>query len=207
MSLSAFFLVNFEHEHAETRRAGWIYLVATHLGVAFLIVLFALMSFHAGGTEFDAYGSLSGSGPVLTGVLFVLALVGFGTKAGLVPLHVWLPEAHAAAPSHVSALMSGVMIKMGVYGLLRTLTFLGPPPPWWGLTLAAAGAATAVIGIALASYQRDIKRVLAYSSVENIGLIVLALGVGLWGMAAGQPDRGTCSARPRRCSTSGTTPR
>jgi len=187
MSLSAFFLVTFEHEHAESRRAGWVYLVATHLGVAFLVALFAVLSFHAGGTEFGAYLRAPSAGPALAGVLFVLALVGFGTKAGLVPLHVWLPEAHAAAPSHVSALMSGVMIKMGVYGLLRTLTFIGPPPQWWGVTLAAAGAVTAVVGIALATYQRDIKRVLAYSSVENVGLIILALGVGLWGAAAGRP--------------------
>jgi hydrogenase-4 component B len=187
MSLSAFFLVTFEHEQGEVRRAGWVYLVATHLGVAFLIALFATLSFHTNGTEFEGYLQAPASGPGLAGVLFALALVGFGTKAGLVPLHVWLPEAHAAAPSQVSALMSGVMIKLGVYGLLRTLTFLGPPPTWWGLTLATAGGVTAVVGIALATYQRDIKRVLAYSSVENVGLIVLALGVGLWGMAAGRP--------------------
>jgi formate hydrogenlyase subunit 3/multisubunit Na+/H+ antiporter MnhD subunit len=187
MSLSAFFLVTFEHERAEARRAGWIYLVATHLGVALLVALFAVLSFHAGGTEFGAYLRAPGSWPGGAGALFALALVGFGTKAGLVPLHVWLPEAHAAAPSHVSALMSGVMIKMGVYGLLRTLTFLGAPPPWWGVALAALGGVTAVIGIALATYQRDIKRVLAYSSVENVGLIVLALGAGLWGAAVGRP--------------------
>jgi formate hydrogenlyase subunit 3/multisubunit Na+/H+ antiporter MnhD subunit len=186
MSLSAFFLVTFEHEQAEARRAGWVYLVATHLGVAFLVALFAVLSVHGEGTEFSAY-LRAPSTPGLAGLLFVLALVGFGTKAGLVPLHVWLPEAHAAAPSHVSALMSGVMIKMGVYGFLRTLTFLGPPPPWWGVTLATAGGVTAVVGIALAAYQRDIKRVLAYSSVENVGLIVLALGVGLWGAASGRP--------------------
>lgn len=186
MSLSAFFEVSFEHEQSETRRAGWVYLVATHVGVAFLVALFALLSFHAGGTEFGDYLRASIE-PALAGVLFVLALVGFGTKAGLAPLHVWLPEAHAAAPSHVSALMSGVMIKMGVYGLLRTLTFLGTPPPWWGVTLAVVGGTTAVVGIALATYQRDVKRVLAYSSVENVGLIVLALGVGLWGAADGRP--------------------
>jgi hydrogenase-4 component B len=186
MSLSAFFEVAFEHEQAETRRAGWVYLVATHVGVAFLVVLFALLGFNTGGTEFGDY-LRANIEPALAGILFVLALVGFGTKAGLVPLHVWLPEAHAAAPSHVSALMSGVMIKMGVYGLLRTLTFLGLPPPWWGVTLAVVGGTTAVVGIALATYQRDIKRVLAYSSVENVGLIVLALGVGLWGAADGRP--------------------
>lgn len=187
MSLSAFFLVSLEHDQAEARRAGWVYLIATHLGVAFLVALFAGLSFQAGSTEFGGYGHAPATGPALTGLLFVLALVGFGTKAGLVPLHVWLPEAHAAAPSHVSALMSGVMIKMGVYGLLRTLTFLGAPPAWWGAVLVTAGGVTAVVGIALAAYQRDIKRVLAYSSVENLGLIALALGVGLWGIATGRP--------------------
>src|SRR5207249_2031970 len=116
----------------------------------------------------------------VAGLIFVLALVGFGAKAGLVPLHVWLPEAHPAAPSHVSALMSGVMIKMGIYGLLRVLTFLGEPMAWWGLTLAAVGLLTALVGIALAVYQRDLKRVLAYSSIENVGLITLGLGIGLW---------------------------
>ena len=187
MSLSAFFLVTFEHEHREARRAGWVYLIATHLGVAFLIALFAVLSFHTGGTEFGTYLRGPTPAPALAGVLFALALVGFGTKVGLVPLHIWLPEAHAAAPSHVSALMSGVMIKMGVYGFLRALTFLGPAPEWWGVTLAAAGIVTALTGISLAAYQRDIKRVLAYSSVENMGLIVLALGIGLWGAAAGRP--------------------
>src|SRR5207245_2172144 len=101
--------------------------------------------------------------------------------------HVWLPGAHPAAPSHVSALMSGVMIKMGLYGLLRVLTFLGQPAAWWGLTLAGLGLITALVGIALALYQRDIKRVLAYSSIENMGLIGLALGAGLWGWASDLP--------------------
>ena len=117
----------------------------------------------------------------------MLALIGFGAKAGLVPFHVWLPEAHPAAPSHVSALMSGVMIKMGLYGILRILTFLGPPAPWWGLTLAGLGMITALVGISLALHQRDLKRVLAYSSIENVGLIALALGVGVWGQATHRP--------------------
>jgi hydrogenase-4 component B len=187
MSLSAFFLVCFEHEHREARQAGWVYLVATHLGVAFLIALFALLGRHAGGIEFADFRGAPPPAPLAAGPLLLLAVAGFGAKAGLVPAHVWLPEAHAAAPSHVSALMSGVMIKMGVYGLLRTVTFLGPPEPWWGLTLGGLGFLTAVLGIALACYQRDIKRVLAYSSIENVGLIVLALGVGLWGAATGRP--------------------
>lgn len=186
MSVAAYFLVTFEHEQAAVRRAGWIYLIASQLGVAFLLAGFAVLGSHAGSLEFAAFtsnkiGALGGS------IVFVLALVGFGAKAGLVPFHVWLPEAHPAAPSHVSAMMSGVMIKLGLYGLMRVMTFLGEPLVWWGLTLATMGLLTATIGIALALYQRDIKRVLAYSSIENMGLIALSLGVGLWGQATGRP--------------------
>jgi hydrogenase-4 component B len=187
MSISAYFLVTFEDEKAEVRRAGWIYLIATHLGVAFLFATFALLGHLAGGLEFEAFARMPAPSAVWAGVIFMLALVGFGAKAGLVPFHVWLPEAHPAAPSHVSALMSGVMIKMGLYGLLRILTFLGPPAPWWGLTLAALGLMTAVVGVSLALHQRDIKRVLAYSSIENMGLICLAFGVAIWGWAAKIP--------------------
>ncbi|MCE9614924.1 MAG: oxidoreductase [Lentisphaerae bacterium] len=187
MSLSAFVLVTFEHERAEVRQAGWIYLVATHIGVAFLFLAFLQLGHAAGSFDFEAFGLMSAMGPRASGLLLVLALVGFGAKAGLVPFHVWLPEAHPAAPSHVSALMSGAMIKLGLYGLLRILTFLGPPAAWWGLTLASLGLFTALVGIALAMQQRDVKRVLAYSSIENMGLIVLSLGVGLWGQSRQLP--------------------
>lgn len=183
MSLSAFCLVIFEHDKAEVRRAGWIYLIATHLGVICLFITFLLASRHAGGMEFQDFHAMRSLPPVSAALLFVLALIGFGAKAGFVPFHVWLPEAHPAAPSHVSALMSGVMIKMGLYGLLRILTFLGPPALWWGPTLAVLGLVTGLVGISLALHQRDIKRVLAYSSIENMGLIALALGIGLWGLA------------------------
>jgi formate hydrogenlyase subunit 3/multisubunit Na+/H+ antiporter MnhD subunit len=187
MSLAAFCLVTFEHEKPEARRAGWIYLIATHVGAAFLIAAFLLLGRNAGSLEFEAFRSAASLGPLAAALIFCFALVGFGAKAGLVPLHVWLPEAHPAAPSHVSALMSGVMIKMGLYGILRVLTFLGPPHLWWGPLLAAVGLLTAMVGIALALYQRDIKRVLAYSSIENVGLIALALGVALWAEATDQP--------------------
>ena len=119
MSISAFFLVTFEHEKAEVRRAGWVYLVATHLGVAFLFATFVLLGRQAGSLEFAAFERMPALDGFWSGLIFVLALIGFGAKAGFVPFHVWLPEAHPAAPSHVSALMSGVMIKMGLYGLLR----------------------------------------------------------------------------------------
>ena len=145
---------------------------------------FALLGRHAGGLEFAAFERMPAPGAVAAGGIFLLALAGFGAKAGFVPFHVWLPEAHPAAPSHVSALMSGVMIKLGLYGMLRVVGFLGPPAVWWGVTLAGAGLLTAIIGVSMALHQRDMKRVLAYSSIENIGLIGLALGVGLWGRAA-----------------------
>ncbi len=187
MSVAAYCLVTFEHEKPEVRRAGWVYLIAAHIGMAFLLLAFLLLGRDAGSLEFEAFRALSPLDAGWAGLIFLLALIGFGTKAGLVPLHVWLPEAHAAAPSHVSALMSGVMIKMGVYGLLRILTFLGEPAMWWGPTLAGIGLATGLIGISLALCQRDVKRVLAYSSIENMGLIALALGVGLWGWASHLP--------------------
>jgi formate hydrogenlyase subunit 3/multisubunit Na+/H+ antiporter MnhD subunit len=185
MSIAAYFLVTFEQEKAEVRKAGWVYLVATHLGVGFLLLAFMLLGRGAGGLEFEDFRRMPPFAAGTSGLIFVLALVGFGAKAGFVPFHVWLPEAHPAAPSHVSALMSGVMIKMGLYGLLRVISFLGPPAPWWGLALAGLGLLTALVGVALALYQRDVKRVLAYSSIENMGLIGLALGVGLWGRAGG----------------------
>ncbi len=187
MSVAAYFLVTLEHEKEEVRRAGWVYLVATHLGVAFVTASILLLGCRAGSQDFAAFQAGSWLTATEAGVVFVLALIGFGTKAGLVPFHVWLPEAHPAAPSHVSALMSGMMTKTGIYGILRIMTFLGPPAPWWGLTLAGIGMVTAFVGIALALQQRDIKRVLAYSSIENIGLITLAMGVGVWGQATHRP--------------------
>jgi formate hydrogenlyase subunit 3/multisubunit Na+/H+ antiporter MnhD subunit len=187
MSLSAFFLVTFEHEKKDVRMAGWVYLVATHLGAAFLLAMFLFLGREAGSLDFDRIGAGLQLVPTHTGLVLGLALIGFGAKAGLVPLHVWLPEAHPAAPSHVSALMSGVMIKIGIYGLLRTLTFLGPPAVWWGPVLMVIGFSGAILGVSMALMQRDLKRVLAYSSIENVGLIVLALGVGLWGMTSGRP--------------------
>lgn len=185
MSVAAYFLVTFEQEKAGVRKAGWVFLIATHVGVAFLFFAFVLLGRNAGSLEFEAFRRMPDLAAGTSGLIFMLVLVGFGAKAGFVPFHVWLPEAHPAAPSHVSALMSGVMIKMGLYGMLRVLTFLGPPAPWWGLVLAGLGLLTGLVGVALALYQRDVKCVLAYSSIENMGLIGLALGVGLWGRASG----------------------
>ena len=150
MSIAAYFLVTFEHEKAEVRQAGWVYLVATHLGVAFLFATFVLLGRNAGSLEFEALRGCPVLGAGWSGLIFVLALVGFGAKAGFVPFHVWLPEAHPAAPSHVSALMSGVMIKMGLYGLLARPDLSWAAGPWWGLTLAGSACSRRLVGIALA---------------------------------------------------------
>jgi formate hydrogenlyase subunit 3/multisubunit Na+/H+ antiporter MnhD subunit len=187
MAVSSFFLVTFEHERESVRNAGWIYLVATHLGTGFLLVFFILMGRETGSMDFTVWAKKGINTPELAGILFLLAVVGFGTKAGFMPFHVWLPEAHPAAPSHVSALMSGVMIKTGIYGLVRALTFLGAPPIWWGWVLVGVGLTSGVLGVLFALAQHDLKRLLAYHSVENIGIIALGLGIGLLGMSAGLP--------------------
>jgi hydrogenase-4 component B len=187
MAVSSFFLVVREHHQSSVRRAGWTYLVATHLGTAFLLVFFALMGGRAASFDFARFNAAGALPHGLASGLFVLALAGFGCKAGIMPLHVWLPEAHPAAPSHVSALMSAVMIKTGVYGLLRTLTFLGAPPAAWGWTLVVIGLASGVMGVILTLAQHDLKRLLAYCSVENIGIIHLGLGVGLLGLSWHHP--------------------
>ncbi len=187
MAVTAFFLIAYEHHDEKTRRAGYVYLIATHLGAAALFALFLLLARGAGSYDFAAFARSPPTGSLAT-LAVVLALLGFGAKAGFVPLHVWLPEAHAAAPSHVSALMSGVMIKLGLYGVLRVLVLMGPPEKWWGPALALIGLAGAVVGIGLSSYQRDLKRALAYSSVENVGLITLALGTAYWGASEGHAE-------------------
>jgi hydrogenase-4 component B len=187
MSLAAFFLVTFDDERLESREAGWTYLVATHIGSALLIAFFLLASSGAGSLSFAAMRGTLVAGGGLHTAAFLLAVTGFGIKAGFFPLHGWLPEAHPAAPSHVSALMSGVMIKMGVYGLLRAMTILGAPQVWWGWLLIAIGAASGVLGVLLALAQHDLKRLLAYHSVENVGIITLGLGLGVLGCATGSP--------------------
>jgi hydrogenase-4 component B len=182
MSLASFVLVVFEHEKASVRHAGWTYLVATHIGTAFLLAFFILLGRQYGSMDF--YGTAA-MPQWLAGVLFLMAVVGFGTKAGFMPMHFWLPEAHPAAPSHVSALMSGAMIKLGIYGVVRATMLLGQPEAWWAWTLIGIGAVSGIVGIVFALAQDDIKRLLAYSSVENIGIITLALGIGLYGKATG----------------------
>lgn len=185
MALAAYFAATAEDDRREVRRAGWIYLIATHLGTLCLFAMFAL--WHSATGSF-AWGAPSHALPAPTAAaLFTLALVGFGFKAGLMPLHVWLPGAHANAPSHVSAVMSGVMLKMGVYGIVRMTALLPAGPAWQGYALLAAGALSSVAGIAFAVGQRDLKRLLAYSSIENIGIVAMGLGLALLGRSLGQP--------------------
>jgi hydrogenase-4 component B len=186
MALASYFLVVFEDEKEEVRQAGRTYLVATHLGTAGLLILFLILGQSSGSLDFNALGIAAGPGGTAS-VAFLLAVIGFGTKAGFMPFHVWLPEAHPASPSHVSAVMSGVMIKTGIYGLVRTITFLGAPPPWWGWTILAIGVSSGVLGVLFALAQHDLKRLLAYHSVENIGIIAIGLGVGLLGKSYGLP--------------------
>ncbi len=188
MSLSSFFLVAFEHQRDEVRRAAWLYLLSTHLGAALLFVLFLLLTTWTGSPDFADFGSLAQLSTGPASALFLLALFGFGSKAGLFPLHVWLPDAHPAAPSHVSALMSGVMIKTGIYGILRICGFLPLAPAWWGGLLMGLGIAGALYGISMAAMQQDVKRCLAYSTVENIGLIFLALGLSWYSAANNLPE-------------------
>lgn len=181
MALFSFLLVVHRHEDPQVRRAGYLYAVMTHVGTACIIAAFLLLFAHTGSLDFAAWREAAGSlsGPARTAA-FLLALAGFGAKAGVIPLHIWLPAAHPAAPSHISALMSGVMLKTAVYGLLRTVFLsLGRPEPWWGLAILGLGAVTALLGVIYALMEQDMKRLLAYSSVENIGIVFLGLGTAL----------------------------
>jgi len=187
MTLSSFFLVAWDHHLEEVRKAAWIYLLAAHCGMMLLLALFILAGDYSGSLNFSDFGPLSQLPLATASIFYLLALFGFGVKAGLFPIHIWLPNAHPAAPSHVSALMSGVLIKTGIYGILRMLSFLPPAPAWWGWLMALLGAAGALYGISMAAQQRDIKRCLAYSTVENIGIMFLGFGFGLVAVAQGHP--------------------
>ena len=184
MALSGYFLITTEDHKEDVRKAGFIYLIATHTGTLALFGLFAMINQVSGSGAFPLAGSLTGAGSSL---IFLLGLLGFGMKAGLMPLHIWLPGAHAAAPSHASALLSGVMIKTGIYGLVRLTSFFAEIPVWWGWTILVLGAVSGILGVALAIAQHDIKRLLAYHSVENIGIIALGLGLALLGRSYGEP--------------------
>jgi hydrogenase-4 component B len=189
MSLSAFFLVGFHDEDTEARRGAWTYLIATHLGTALgVLPVFAAFVARTASTAMDGFTGAFGASEVTSCVvIFALGVVGFGTKAGFMPFHVWLPAAHPVAPSPVSALMSGVVIKMGIYGLLRLLSWLPDLPIGCAIGLMTVSLLTGVMGILYALGQQQIKRMLAYSSVENIGIIGLAISVALLGRSLQQP--------------------
>jgi len=185
MALAGFFAATAADDGRALRKGGWIYMIAAHIGA---LCLFAMFSIWRAETGSFALAPAPLVGASAQAALFVLALVGFGFKAGFVPLHFWLPDAHAGAPSHVSAVMSGVMLKMGIYGILRMSSLLPDCPAWQGGTLIAVGALSGIAGIVFAIGQKDVKRVLAYSSVENLGIIAMGVGLGLVGRSLGRPD-------------------
>src|SRR5262245_40734873 len=179
MALSSYFLVTTQHGLPEIRSAGFLYLLIAHLGAIGILLSFGVMQGGSWRFTFDAMRSAT-LAPTWAAIAFSLALFGFGAKAGLVPLHVWLPEAHPAAPSPVSALLSGVMLKMALYGMLRvTFDLLDDPTWWWGLIPVALGLFTAIYGVVFAAAQTDMKRLLAFSSVENIGILFTGVGLSI----------------------------
>ncbi len=186
MAMGAFFMVSTEEQREDCRAAGWLYIMATHVGTLTLYAMFALLHQATGSFEIRVLATHEASLGLLWAI-YLLILVAFGLKAGVMPLHFWLPSAHANAPSHVSALMSGVLIKMGIYGLVRFIGLLPEPPPGWGGLLLLAGAVSGVLGVLFAIGQHDLKRLLAYHSVENIGIIVMGLGLALLGRSLGRP--------------------
>lgn len=189
MALTAYCLVSFEHEREETRNAGVLYFVMSHIGTGCLILGFLLLSQASGSYGFDSFHALGNKMPAgWRDFVFLLFLVGFGVKAGIVPVHIWLPAAHPVAPSNVSALMSGVLIKTGIYGMTRVFfDFMGTPPNWWGVTVLTIGTISAVLGVLFALMEHDLKRLLAYHSIENIGIILMGLGASLMFLHSGHP--------------------
>ena len=177
VGLSAYFLVTTESTDRDALRAGWIYLIATHIATLVLFGMFNAIHAVTGTWLLDVV--LTGGSAMIVPVL-LLAFVGFGIKAGLMPFHVWLPEAHASAPSHISAILSGIVLKVGVYGLIRVMTLV-PMEPWFGGTLLFAGILSGILGVVFALAQHDLKRLLAYHSIENIGIIFIGLGIGVLG--------------------------
>lgn len=191
MSVASYFLVAFQHENAANRRAAFLYLLMAHVGALAILLAFGVLGAFGGGFGFEAMRA-AGLSPAWATVAFVFALIGFGSKAGLVPLHAWLPEAHPAAPSHISALMSGAMIKMGIYGIVRVgFDLLGQVQWQWGVVLLLAGTASAVLGVLYALMQHDLKRLLAYHSIENIGIILMGLGLSMIFLGTGHEVLGT----------------
>lgn len=184
LAFAAFFALTTEHGKAPVREAGILYLITAHLGALSLFATVSLLKSATGSYLFPGADTLSGSGALAAGI-FLTALFGFGMKAGVMPLHVWLPSAHANAPSHISAVLSGIVLKTGIYGLMRVLSAFAEVPGWWGGTVLALGLFSAVAGVVFAIAQHDLKRLLAYHSIENIGIIMMGLGMALIGVSRG----------------------
>lgn len=192
MAVTSYGLVVFENRHKENVRAGTLYILMTQFGTVFLFAAFLFLHHFAGSWSFDAMRSVAHTIPVvMQNVILALALMGFATKAGVIPLHIWLPEAHPAAPSHVSAIMSGVMIKTAIFMIIRFFfDFVPVPTLYWGLILLGLGAISSILGVLYALSEHDIKRLLAYHSVENIGIILLGVGASLVFFVSGAPTLG-----------------
>ncbi len=180
MSISSFFLVMSYHNLDEVREAGKIYLIASHIGTFFIIVSFSVLAFLT--SSFSLSHSVIFGSPFLVGLVLVTGLIGFGMKAGIVPLHIWLPEAHPAAPSHVSAVMSGVMVNMGIYGILKLSILSSSAFEWFGILLITIGLISGIFGIVNASAHGNLKKMLAYSTTENMGIVLVGLGIGIIGL-------------------------
>ncbi|PWB49713.1 MAG: hydrogenase 4 subunit B [Candidatus Methanoperedenaceae archaeon] len=189
MSVISFFLVVYEHEKIETRKAGFIYIVMTHIGTGFIILSFLIFAGASGSFSFETFRAAGSTmTPFLKDIVFLFAFIGFGTKAGIVPFHIWLPYAHPAAPGNISALMSGVMIKTAIFMLIRiSFDFLGASQSWWGYIVLTIGTISAILGILYAVVEPDIKRMLAFSSIENIGIILIGLGASMIFLAGEKP--------------------
>ncbi len=184
MSLSSFFLVIHDHTLAENRKAGFLYFVFSHIGAMFIFSAFGIMYAYTGSFGFKELILVPETVKL---VIFIFSFIGFGSKAGVFPFHVWLPHAHPAAPSHISALMSGVMIKIGIYGIVRVYTLLNFHTPFFGNIVLVSGVVSGILGVVYALGQHDLKRLLAYHSVENIGIILIGLGIGMIGASSGNP--------------------
>jgi len=190
MALSSYFLVTAEHHNEQNRKAGFLYLLIAHLGAISILLCFGVLHGGLGDYTFDALRRAELTVFWAT-IAFALAFFGFGAKAGMLPLHIWLPEAHPAAPSPVSALMSGVMLKTAIYGMVRVIYDLIGGIRWeWGLTVLLIGAATSLFGVLFALMQHDLKRLLAYHSVENIGIILIGIGLSMVFFGSGHPAAG-----------------
>lgn len=184
MSLSSFFLVIYNYEEKENRKAGYLYFVFSHIGAMFIFAAFGLIYTYTGNFAFILNGEIPESIKI---IVFVLSFIGFGSKAGVFPFHIWLPHAHPAAPSHISAVMSGVMIKTGIYGILRVYSILDMHSPIFGNIVLVFGMISGILGVVYALGQHDLKRLLAYHSVENIGIILIGIGLGMIGVAYNNP--------------------